>query len=73
MLVYDAKGRVVAWGHRSQGVDLEKGWIRCDMYFDYVCIVLSPAHTRRPNRFKLSLDPVAASDVTPRTIPVCVT
>ncbi|KAF9514263.1 hypothetical protein BS47DRAFT_1392542 [Hydnum rufescens UP504] len=31
-LIYDAQGRVVAWGHRSQAVELEKGWIRCEMF-----------------------------------------
>ncbi|KAF9503719.1 hypothetical protein BS47DRAFT_1402134 [Hydnum rufescens UP504] len=31
-LIYDARGRVVAWGHRFQAIELEKGWIRCEMF-----------------------------------------
>ncbi|KAF9505894.1 hypothetical protein BS47DRAFT_483365 [Hydnum rufescens UP504] len=31
-LTYDAQGRVVAWGHRSQVIKLERGWIRCEMF-----------------------------------------
>ncbi|KAF9505886.1 hypothetical protein BS47DRAFT_1306012 [Hydnum rufescens UP504] len=31
-LVYDAQGRVVAWGHKSHVVELERGWIRCEMF-----------------------------------------
>jgi hypothetical protein len=30
-LIYDAQGRVVAWGYRARAVELERGWIRCEL------------------------------------------
>lgn len=38
-IVYDAKGHVVAWGHRALVINLEKDWTRCEMYFDYISIL----------------------------------
>jgi hypothetical protein len=72
-LVYDAEGHVVAWAHGAQVVRLAKGWIRCETYFDYMYIVLSPAYADVKNRFKLLFDPTGDSDLIPGILPVCIT
>ncbi|KAF9511517.1 hypothetical protein BS47DRAFT_1486809 [Hydnum rufescens UP504] len=61
-VVYDAKGHVIAWAHAAQVVRLAKGWIRCEMSFDYIYIILSPAYADVKNRFKLLFDPTGDSD-----------
>jgi hypothetical protein len=72
-VIYEAQEHVVASGHRSHLIDLERLRIRCKCNLIISYIVISPLDIGAQNRFKLLLDPNGASNLIPIIFPVRVT